>query len=360
MSPDRRLGLLLLPLRLFAGGTFLYAGLFKLLDPTFLDPTSPTSIVAQLRGFERFSPLGPLISVVGVPFAVPIGLLIALAEIGIGLGALTGLAFRLAALGGLLVSLLFYLTASWAISPYFLGPDLPYAAAWLTLLLVGDGGVLRVADSTWFRRLVPLAPVALLAPPRGGTRHQREAALASLERADPTRRRLLEVGLLAAATVVVGGLGTWFRRAGSAGGVALGDGSTPTPTVSGPGATASPGPTSAPTGTLTPTAATGGTTLTNLKSLQSAGSFTFVDPVSGDPGVLISLPNGKVAAFDAVCTHAGCTVQYVEQYGALLCPCHGAAFDATSGQVLQGPTDTPLATFPINVDPTTGAITLRG
>src|SRR5580765_8923791 len=93
-DPERRLGLLLLPLRLFAGATFLYAGLFKLLDATFLDPSSPSSILAQLRGFERTSPLAPLISAVGEPLAVPIGLRMARAEIGIGLGALTGLAFR--------------------------------------------------------------------------------------------------------------------------------------------------------------------------------------------------------------------------------------------------------------------------
>jgi thiosulfate dehydrogenase [quinone] large subunit len=359
MTPERRLGLLLLPLRVFAGGTFLYAGLFKLLDPTFLDPTSPTSILAQLRGFERLSPLAPLISVVGEPLAVPIGLLIALAEIGIGLGALTGLAFRLAALGGLLVSLLFYLTASWSISPYFLGPDLPYAAAWLTLLLVGDGGVLRVADAAWFRRLLPLSVVASQPPAPGGTRHQREAARQWQDRADPTRRHLLEVGVLAAMTVVVGGAGAWFRRASPSGGVALGSGSSPSlapvPTES-LGATAGP----VPTGTPMPSATAGGTTLTTLKSLESAGSFTFTDPSTGDPGVLISLGNGKIAAFDAVCTHAGCTVEYVEQYGALLCPCHGAAFDATTGEALQGPTDTPLAKLPITIDPASGAISLQG
>ena len=34
----------LLPLRLFLGATFLYAGLDKLLDPAFLDAAAPTSL----------------------------------------------------------------------------------------------------------------------------------------------------------------------------------------------------------------------------------------------------------------------------------------------------------------------------
>jgi thiosulfate dehydrogenase [quinone] large subunit len=356
MTAERRFGLLVLPLRLFIGGTFLYAGLYKLLDPTFLDAAAPTSIVAQMHGFERLSPLAPLISAIGIPLAVPIGILIALTEIGIGLGVLTGLAFRLAAVGGLLVSLLFYLTASWSISPYFLGPDLPYAMACLTLALAGDGGVMRVADMAWFRRLLPMAVARSATPLPGRTRHQRAALAAWQGEPSLSRRLVLEVGVLAAATVVLGGIGTWFRRAGSSGAIAAAPGATdglsPTPAAS---AAATPG---ASTPTPGSTAIAG--SLTNVKTLAAQGSFAFVDPASGDPGVLISLPNGKIVAFDAVCTHAGCTVEYVEQYSALLCPCHGAAFDATSGQVLQGPTDQPLAKLPIKVDPATGAISLSG
>ena len=359
-ATERRSGLLLLPLRLFAGGTFLYAGLYKLLDPAFFDPSAPTSIIAQLRAFERASPLGPLISVVGIPLAVPIGFLMALTEIGIGLGALSGLAFRLAAGGGLAISLLFWLTASWGISPYFLGPDLPYAAAWLTLLLVGDGGVLRVADAAWLRRLPGLFPARPPVPAYGATRRQRAAAGAWQGGPSVGRRLVLEAGVLAAASVVVGGMGVLFRRAARPGGSGIGSGPTPGTTPS-PTDGSGGGPTAQPTAVAAspgPTAAGG--VLTNVKALASAGSLPFTDPVSGDPGVLISLPNGKIVAFDAVCTHAGCTVEYVEQYQALLCPCHGAAFDATSGQVLQGPTDTPLTKLPIHVDSSTGAISLSG
>jgi thiosulfate dehydrogenase [quinone] large subunit len=137
-SPQARA---LLPLRFFFGITFLYAGIDKLLDPAFFNAAAPSSIVAQLAAFARVSPLSPLIKV-AEPFAIPIGILIALAEIAIGLGALTGLAFRLAAAGGAILSFMFWLTASWTTKPYYFGPDLPYAFGWLALAIGGDGGLL--------------------------------------------------------------------------------------------------------------------------------------------------------------------------------------------------------------------------
>ena len=77
--------------------------------------------------------------------------------------------------------------------------------------------------------------------------------------------------------------------------------------------------------------------------------------------MLVSLPNGSIVAFDAVCTHAGCTVEYVPQDQALECPCHGAAFDpAHAGAVLAGPTSQPLQKLPITIDRTTGEIRLVG
>ena len=77
----------MLPLRLFLGLTFVYAGLDKLLfDPTFLDSAAPTSLLAQLQGFAHTSPLAPLITLIAEPLVVPIGLAMAVAEIAVGLG----------------------------------------------------------------------------------------------------------------------------------------------------------------------------------------------------------------------------------------------------------------------------------
>ena len=139
----------LLPLRVFFGVTFLYAGLDKLLDPNFFNPDSAGSIQAQFLIFERVSPLAPLVRV-AEPYAAVLGVLIALGEVAVGVGTLTGLAFRLSALGGAAISALFFLTASWTTHPYYFGNDLPYAFGWLTLALAGHGNlfVVRLARPT--------------------------------------------------------------------------------------------------------------------------------------------------------------------------------------------------------------------
>src|SRR6478752_42975 len=125
--------LALLPLRLFLGVTFLYA-------------TGPGSIGAQMVAFAHNSPLGPLVVVVGEPFPVLVGLGISLAEIAVGVGTLTGLLFRASAALGAALSILFWLTASWAVKPYYYGPDLPYAVGWITLALAGTGGLFTIGE----------------------------------------------------------------------------------------------------------------------------------------------------------------------------------------------------------------------
>ena len=73
------------------------------------------------------------------------------------------------------------------------------------------------------------------------------------------------------------------------------------------------------------------------------------------------LSDGSFVAYDAVCTHAGCTVQWDRQDKVLVCPCHGAVFDpADNAAVLDGPTNEPLARIAIAVDGQTGAISLVG
>lgn len=65
------------------------------------------------------------------------------------------------------------------------------------------------------------------------------------------------------------------------------------------------------------------------------------------PVVVSQRSPGEIAAFSAICTHRGCTV---EAGGAQLpCPCHGSIFDAFTGAVIRGPATQPLAKVLVTV-----------
>ena len=133
-------GLALLPLRLFLGSTFVYAGIQKLSDPGFLHTGSSTYIGTQLQGFADGTPGGFILRTFALPHPVLAGVGVAIVEIAIGLLAITGLLTRAAAIGGMGLSLLLFLTASWHTSPYFLGPDIVFAFAWLPFVIAGAAG----------------------------------------------------------------------------------------------------------------------------------------------------------------------------------------------------------------------------
>jgi len=137
----------LVPLRLFLGVTFVYAGLDKLTDAHYLaGAADPASFAAQTQAARATSPIGPLLGAVAhAPFAF--GLIIALGELAVGIGALLGLWTRVAALGGVLLNLSFFLTVSWQVHPYYLGNDLPYLMAWTALLLAGAS---RLSVDAWW------------------------------------------------------------------------------------------------------------------------------------------------------------------------------------------------------------------
>jgi thiosulfate dehydrogenase (quinone) large subunit len=361
----------LLPVRFFFGATFVYAGFDKLLDPRFFDATSPASIQSQMALFIRASPIAPLVRI-GEPIAVPIGLAIAVAEIAIGLGALTGLAFRAAAWGGALLSLLFFLTASWSIKPYYYGPDLPYAVGWAALAMAGHGGVLVSP------RLLAWAsgsPTEASVDPRV-RRRQRNARVLPDVAADGgaglplrDRRTVLQAGVLGLLALVAASLAMPFRGVGAARGPLDGGSGGPGDSGGGSGSPATgPSPLAGASGGVSPPGAAGGLTVAHVADLATTGARSFTVPFTapaplpaGDPGVVVQLADGSFVAFDAVCTHAGCTVQWDRTDRLLVCPCHEAVFDpARHAAVLQGPASEPLASIPIVVDPVSGTISLRG
>lgn len=57
----------------------------------------------------------------------------------------------------------------------------------------------------------------------------------------------------------------------------------------------------------------------------------------------------RTIAVNPICPHAGCTVAWQQDQTAFVCPCHGSKF-AADGQVLQGPANKPLPTYPTRVE----------
>ena len=320
------LGRALLPLRAFLGFTFCFAGLQKLANPGFFQASNPGSIQAQLDGAVRRSPIHALISPL-THVAVPLGLLIAVAELAIGIGTLLGLWQRLAAAGGVALSLLLFLTVSFHSSPYYTGADIVFVFAWTPLLLAG-AGLLLSADAA-------IAARARARPP--GSRQ--------VSAEDASRREVVLKGtvtaVLAVAGLVLGGVTAGLGRL--AGGTKNSNSGT---TLSAPASSAAPsqqGPTAGVSGGGHPA----GTEIGPAKDVPVGGAASFTDPGTGDPSIVIQAKAGKFVAFDAVCPHAGCTVGYDQTAAVIVCPCHGSQFNAATGAVETGPA--PAGLKPITI-----------
>jgi thiosulfate dehydrogenase [quinone] large subunit len=377
-------GWALLPLRAFLGITFCFAGLQKLANPAFFDAHNPVSIQSQLAGAARRSPIHAFVSPL-THLAVPLGIVIALVELAVGVGTLLGLWTRVAAAGGAVLSFLLFLTVSFHSSPYYTGSDIVFFFAWLPLVLTGAGGVLsadavisqrvRLAAGAEPSAVVPVsfatvrrvcgffedgtcsarhgapcepAPCPFLAP--------RPPAARRLDERQIDRRTFAAQGALAAAAAVVAGVG-----AGAAAGLGrLAGGAaktTPTSTFGQRGAasttttTGAPGSptttTTAPPGPATPK----GTRIGPAADVPVGGAAAFADPSSGDPSLVVQPQSGTFLAFDAVCPHAGCTVEWDPGGKLFVCPCHGSEFNGRTGAVEIGPAATGLSPIRIAEGP---------
>ena len=333
----------LLPLRLFLGVTFVFAGLQKLANPAFLTGSGPISIHAQLAGAMRTSPIHGLLAGL-IHISTAVGVVIAVGELAVGLGTLFGLWSRLAAAGGMAISLGLLLTVSFHSSPYFTGSDIVFFFAWTPMLLAGAGGA--PALDTWFlNRDTPT----------------RRASAASVSRRELVSKGAA-TGLVAAVVVLGGGLAALLGRliggsTSSSTASAFGSGSTAPTTL--PPPTTVPRPTSTPTSTSTSTSTS--TTVAPAASIPPGkklgaasvvpvgGSATFSDPATGDPGLVIQGTSGHFVAFDAVCPHAGCTVAYQRGAKVIACPCHGSEFNAQTGAVETGPASQDLRVIPLQL-----------
>ena len=70
-----------------------------------------------------------------------------------------------------------------------------------------------------------------------------------------------------------------------------------------------------------------------------------------DSNLLIRDNNGNYCAFNRVCTHLQCFVNYDPSTGTIQCPCHGSRFDAHTGEVLSGPAPRALPEIVLESDP---------
>ncbi|MEV8568450.1 DoxX family protein [Streptomyces sp. NPDC051322] len=144
----------LVPLRLFLGVTFTYAGLDKLTDSAFLH-ASGTGSIGELMHSVRDSAAVPALVDLALKNPSGFGYAMALGELAVGVGTLLGLFGRLAALGGAAISLSLWLTVSWQTTPYYYGNDLAYLMAWLPLVLAGSSVLSADALRAARRRRTP-------------------------------------------------------------------------------------------------------------------------------------------------------------------------------------------------------------
>jgi Rieske Fe-S protein len=71
--------------------------------------------------------------------------------------------------------------------------------------------------------------------------------------------------------------------------------------------------------------------------------------ILSDKEVVVVQPTaGDFKAFSAVCTHEHCIVGMVKD-GVISCPCHGSAYSAKDGSVLQGPATQALHPIKVSV-----------
>ena len=288
-------GLALLPLRLFLGATFAYAGVYKLSDAGFLHRGADTYIGDQLAGFASGTPGRPLLETFALPHPVPAGAGVAVVEIAIGLLALVGQFTRPAAVGGLVLSVVLFLTASWHTVPYFLGSDIVFAFAWLPFALAGAEG--QPALDNRPARELRLRRRGRVVEPETGALLTRRAAL------------LQALGFTAVATGALAGVSVAAR-----------------------GSVPAPAPRRA-----------AGTPVADAASLAPGDALSV--SVNGTPALVIRGADGSLTAFDATCTHAGCEVGWRD--GEIRCPCHHARFDPATGEPTRGPARAPLAVLQV-------------
>jgi cytochrome b6-f complex iron-sulfur subunit len=77
--------------------------------------------------------------------------------------------------------------------------------------------------------------------------------------------------------------------------------------------------------------------------LATVGGSMLLD-TSGDTIMVIRVAETQVLALSAICTHAGCSMDYSASQRLLDCGCHGSQF-STTGAVVRGPANRSLRVY---------------
>jgi Rieske Fe-S protein len=64
------------------------------------------------------------------------------------------------------------------------------------------------------------------------------------------------------------------------------------------------------------------------------------------PGIVIRTPEGELKAFDGMCTHLDCIVQYRDDISRIWCACHNGHYDL-NGTNIEGPPPRPLQEYTV-------------
>lgn len=332
-------------LRVFLGGTMFYAGMDKfILDSRFLRADGVGSIGETLRAFVAANgPLSGLVESLALNRPIAVGAAIGATQLAVGALLLTGSWVRFGALVGAGISLTLALTASWGVSPYYYGNDLPYLVAFLALAAVGDGGVFRLGAPT-ARGYDPQRRAAMLT---GGGVLLALLALLALDRSR-----------FAALLAQSGGSDVAASPSASAGASESpsasappesddadesdekeesddddddGDMKTPQPSESANGGGGGGG--------------TSGTVIQGAEALRPGQALNF--SAGGTAAVLLN-DGGTLRAFSRACPHQFTNVDWQPTNGSFYCNNHGARF-APTGEAIVGPARTPLRPITVTV-----------
>ncbi len=367
-------GWALLPVRAFLAFTFLFAGFQKIANPSFFNSSARSSLHAQMIGYISLSPIKVVLEHL-LEHSTLLAWVIALGEVAVGTGMALGLWTRVAAIGGLLISLSLFLAVSFNDTPWYTGADIVFLFAFVPFVIAGSGGVLSLDG--WIARhaahehqlddplmvVVPFAEVQrvcgfykdpkctaiknrLCAPAGCPYLEGVRPSLPAGRKPDEIDRRSVVIGGVTAAAaaaaglVIVSGVAIAGRLVGGSGGSGGTQVTLPSTTGTGGGSS---------NGTAIGAAAD--------VPVGKAASFTLAS-ANDEPGLVAQPTKGQFVAFSAICPHEGCIVGWSASSPEIFsCPCHGSVFSVSNGAYISGPA--PRGLTPLTVTDTDGQLYVK-